>query len=345
MINVAVVGVTGYTGTELVRLLLTHPDVNIVALTSTSHINKVIADISPHLKRFASISTEEFEPENIARKANLAFTALPHGASMNTVRSLVDRGVKVIDLSADFRFSNLAVYKKWYGPHSEAELNEEAVYGLPELNRNKIKNVRLVGNPGCYPTSVLIPLLPFIKNDLIQADSVVVNSASGVSGAGRSPTDTNIFCIVNENYKAYKVSGHRHLPEIEEILSEAANERIKVLFIPHLLPVNRGILSTITARLKKNLSTPDVHRILADYYSGEPFVRIYSPGQHPDIAGVKGSNFCDIGATVDEGTGHIILLSVIDNLVKGASGQAIQNMNIMYDLPEDRGLKHIPLNI
>lgn len=345
VVKAAVVGATGYTGIELVRILLSHPSVEISSITSNSQPGKIYADIFPSFKDLTSIKTELFDPELIAGKSDVVFTALPHGLSMEKVSLLLDKGVKVIDLSADFRFKSAKTYKNWYGEHSSPDLLEESVYGLPELNRAAIRKSRLIANPGCYPTSVILPLLPFIKDELLDFESIVINSASGVSGGGRSLSAESLFCEVNEGFRAYKVGEHRHTPEIEEVLSHSAGENIKVTFIPHLLPLNRGILSTITAGLKRGGSTKDFSDKLSDFYHDEPFVRVCPHGSYPDISGVRGSNYCDIGIKVDERTRRIILVSAIDNLVKGAAGQAVQNMNIIFDLKEDEGLGHIPLSL
>ncbi|MDT8317207.1 MAG: N-acetyl-gamma-glutamyl-phosphate reductase [bacterium] len=345
MIRAAVVGATGYTGLELVRILSTHKDVELTAITSRSNPATLFSEIFPSFKGIVSLKTEEFDATAISTKADLVFVALPHGSAMDVVASLLTEGLKVIDLSADFRFSSLSTYEQWYGGHSCPELLKETVYGLPELNRERIANARLVANPGCYPTSVILPLMPLIKEDRIVNESVVVNSASGASGAGRSAIVSNIYCEVNDSFKAYKVGEHRHTPEIEELLSLAAGEELLISFTPHLIPMNRGICSTITAKLKNNLSTKDLLKILEDFYHKETFVRIYPEGSYPDTANVRGSNYCDIGLKVDERTGRVVIVSVIDNLVKGAAGQAVQNMNIMFGIDEGEGLNHVPFSI
>ncbi|MDH3975822.1 MAG: N-acetyl-gamma-glutamyl-phosphate reductase [Deltaproteobacteria bacterium] len=345
MIKAAVIGATGYTGLELVRILLTHPHVELTVLTSRSQVGTPYSELFPLFKGMTSLKVEEFDAKKIAGNAHVAFTALPHGYSMESVANLVEEGIKVVDLSADFRFSNLSVYKDWYAEHQFPNLAGEAVYGLPELNREKIRTGRLIGNPGCYPTSVILALAPFINENILDKKSIVVNSASGVSGAGRSASLGNIFCEANESYKAYKVGGHRHLPEIEEILGSLCGEDIPITFTPHLLPMNRGILSTITASLTKDASTGELIHFVAEHYRNEPFVRVCSEGKYPDTAMVRGSNYCDIGLKVDERTGRLIIVSAIDNLVKGASGQAIQNMNIICGLNEDEGLKGAPLSL
>lgn len=345
MVRAAVIGATGYTGLELVRILLSHPAVEVTVLTSKRTPQTPFSDIFPALKGLTNISTVRFDPDYVAERSDVAFTALPHCSSMRIAASLIGMDLKVIDLSADFRFRDISVYNEWYGEHSSPQLAGEAVYGLPELNRSEIKRARLVANPGCYPTSAILPLAPLLREGVIDPGTIVINSASGVSGAGRSASIGTMFCEVNEGFRAYKVGEHRHTPEIEEVLKASTGEEIRVTFTPHLAPINRGILSTITATLKKGLSTADVLKTVGEFYEGDIFVRVCREGVYPDSSGVRGSNYCDIGARVDERTGRVILVSAIDNLVKGASGQAVQNMNIIFGLDEDEGLRHIPLNI
>lgn len=345
MIRAAVVGATGYTGLELVRILSTHKDVELTAITSRSTPATLFSEIFPSFKDIVSLETEEFDAATIARKADVAFVALPHGSAMDVVASLLTEGLRVVDLSADFRFSSLATYEQWYGDHSSPELLKDAVYGLPELNREKIAHAKLVANPGCYPTSVVLPLIPLLKEGHVANETIVVNSASGASGAGRSASLPNIYCEVNDSFKAYKIGEHRHTPEIEELLSLAAGEELLISFTPHLIPMNRGICSTITAKLKNNTSTKDLLKVLDDFYHNETFVRICPEGSYPDTANVRGSNYCDIGLKVDERTGRVVVVSAIDNLVKGAAGQAVQNMNIMFGLDEEEGLIYVPLSL
>ncbi|MBE9536399.1 MAG: N-acetyl-gamma-glutamyl-phosphate reductase [Proteobacteria bacterium] len=345
MIKAVIVGGTGYTGLELIRLLLGHPRVKLTAITSTTQAGKTVTDFFPSLNGKTDLSFEPFDCKRIADAAGLAFTALPHGASMDVVSQLVEAGLKVIDLSADFRLKNLADYNEWYGEHKSPELLEKAAYGLPELNGEEIKDASLVANPGCYPTSAILPLYPLLKDGVIDSKTVVINSASGLSGAGRVPASGNIFCEANENFKAYKVGEHRHTPEIESVLSAVAGDGFRVTFTPHLLPVNRGILSTITANLNKDISSGDVLSLLSEFYAQSPFVRICEQGTLPAISNVRGSNYCDIGASVDKRTGRLVVVSVIDNLIKGASGQAVQNMNVLYGFAEDEGLSQLPLNL
>ena len=345
MIKAAVVGATGYTGLELVRILSTHKDVDLTAVTSRSKSATLFSEIFPSFKNIVSLEIEEFDAAAIARVADLAFVALPHGSAMDVVASLLSEGLRVVDLSADFRFSSLSTYEHWYGSHSHPDLLKEAVYGLPELNREMISTARLVANPGCYPTSVILPLVPLLKERYIAKEGIVANSASGASGAGRSASLPNIYCEINDSFKAYKVGEHRHTPEIEELLSSAAGDDLAITFTPHLLPMNRGICSTITAKLQRDLSTKEILKSLEDFYRNDEFVRLCHEGTYPDTADVRGSNYCDIGIKVDERTGMLVVVSVIDNLVKGAAGQAVQNMNIMFGIDEREGLHHVPLSI
>lgn len=345
MVKAAVVGATGYSGLELIRILLTHPKAELVALTSKSQPNKAISEIFPSLKTETDLITEEFNPLNLAEKADVVFTALPHGTSMEVVNSLVECNVKVIDLSADFRFKDSETYSKWYGDHKAPHLLKKFVYGLPEINREDIKNAQLVGNPGCYPTSAILPLLPLLMKKVIDPKTIIVNSVSGVTGAGRSPSLDSLFCEVNEGFKPYKVTAHRHAPEIETVLSDSIGSEIVLSFIPHLAPMNRGIVSTITADLNVKFSTKEILTIFENHYKNDHFIRICPEGSFPDSSNVRGSNYCDIGVKVDERTGRVVLMSALDNLIKGASGQAVQNMNIIFGLNECEGLKQIPLYI
>ncbi|WP_306535992.1 N-acetyl-gamma-glutamyl-phosphate reductase [Geobacter sp.] len=344
MLNVAVVGASGYTGVELLRLLHCHPEVAVTCITSEQSAGRPVADVFPTLRgRYAQV-LENLEPVRVAEKADLIFTALPHKAAMEVVPTFLKLGRRVIDLSADYRFNDAAVYEQWYEPHMNPENLNEAVYGLPEVRREKIGDAQLVGNPGCYPTSVILGLMPLLKKGLIDTTTIIADSKSGVSGAGRGAKVENLYCEVNDGFKAYGIGGvHRHIPEIEQELSFLAGERITITFTPHLVPMDRGILSTIYARLSGSATTADLAKIYADFYDGEPFVRVLSAGNVPSTSHVRGSNFCDIGLAVDSRTGRVVVVSAIDNLVKGAAGQAVQNMNIMYDFPEALGLEGLPL--
>lgn len=344
MVEVGIYGASGYTGQELLRLLAGHPEVRVVAATSRRFAGKAVADVYPVLAGLTDLVYEDAAPEEIASRAELVFLALPHGVSMKFVPRFLAAGCKVVDLSADFRLRDEGVYGAWYGHHEAAVLLEEAVYGLPELYRERIRTARLVANPGCYPTSIILGLAPLLRAGWIDPATVIVDAKSGVSGAGREPVIGSLFCEVDGSFKAYKAGGvHRHIPEIEQELSTLAGTKTTITFTPHLLPVKRGILSTIYAGLSRRASTQDLLSLYAEFYAGEPFVRVLKAGQAPTLSAVAGSNYCDIGALVEERTGRVIILSAIDNLVKGASGQAIQNMNLMSGLAEGAGLPRVAL--
>ncbi|MDD2734459.1 MAG: N-acetyl-gamma-glutamyl-phosphate reductase [Desulfuromonadaceae bacterium] len=344
MLKIAIVGASGYTGLELIRILYCHPEVAVTCLTSEQSAGKRISDVFPTLRGRCDIVLENLEPVRIAEKADIIFTALPHKAAMEVVPTFLKLGKKVIDLSADYRLSDPVVYGEWYEPHLNPANLKKAVYGLPELRRNKIKSAKLVANPGCYPTSIILGLAPLLKKGLIDPSSIIADSASGVTGAGRSAKVDSLYCEVNEGYKAYGVGGvHRHTPEIEQELSLLAGEELTITFTPHLVPMDRGILSTIYATPKKPISTETIVQLYQDFYRGEPFVRVLPQGNLPSTAFVRGSNFCDIAPLVDARTGRIIIVSAIDNLVKGASGQAVQNMNLVCGFPETMGLEGLAL--
>jgi len=334
--KVSVIGATGYTGAELVRLLLGHPGVEIDRLTSESFAGRRICEVYPALR--CDIVCEALNVEKIT--SSFVFVALPHGVSAQIVKKLYNKNIKVVDLSADFRLSSAQLYQAWYGMnHPEKELLSKAVYGLPEIYREKIKRARLVANPGCYPTSVVLALAPLVKNQLVKEEGIVVDSKSGVSGAGRNPTLKTHFPEVNENINAYGVTGHRHIPEMEQELSKLAKTKITLTFIPHLIPVNRGILSTCYVDLKNKLTSEELVKIYLEFYKNEPFIEVLPSGTFPHTREVLWSNRCRIGLNVDERSNKVIVLSVIDNLVKGASGQAIQNMNLMCGFDEKMGLE------
>jgi N-acetyl-gamma-glutamyl-phosphate reductase len=344
MLNVAIVGASGYTGLELIRILHRHPEVAVTCLTSEQSAGRLISDLFPTLRGRCDTVLENLEPVRVAEKADIIFTALPHKAAMEVVPTFIKLGKRVIDLSADYRLSDPAVYGEWYEPHLNPAGLKKAVYGLPEIKRNKIKGARLVANPGCYPTSIILALAPLLKKGLIDLSSIIADSASGVTGAGRSAKVDSLYCEVNEGFKAYGVGGvHRHTPEIEQELSLLAGEPLKITFTPHLVPMDRGILSTVYAIPKKSISNETIAGLYREYYAGEPFVRVLSNGSLPSTAFVRGSNFCDIAPVVDTRTGRIIVISAIDNLVKGASGQAVQNMNLVCGFPETMGLEGLAL--
>ncbi|MBI3755984.1 MAG: N-acetyl-gamma-glutamyl-phosphate reductase [Deltaproteobacteria bacterium] len=348
MIKTAILGGSGYTGFELLRILANHPQAEVVAITSRQHKGTHVETVFPGLKNVSKLKFQNPANFNSFSKADIVFSCLPHHASMEIVPDILKNGKRVIDLSADFRLKDAKVYEAWYGKHIAKGLLKKAVYGLPEIYRDKIKHAELVANPGCYPTGAILGLAPAIEAGIIDTNSIIIDSKSGVSGAGRAASPDTSFAEVNEGFKAYKVGEHRHTPEIEQGLSLIAGKNIKVTFTPHLLPVNRGILSTIYAKVKSQNSkvkTQNIIDLYKKHYGGEFFIRIMSEGTFPNISQVKGSNFCDIGLKLDERTGRLIIVTAIDNLVKGASGQAVQNMNIMFGLPETTGLIMPPLSV
>ncbi|HEX7504201.1 MAG TPA: N-acetyl-gamma-glutamyl-phosphate reductase [Syntrophales bacterium] len=343
MIRVGIYGGSGYTGLELMRILLRHPDAKVVGLTSRKFKGKPLSDTYPLFEGLTDITFIDASPEELAGMADVIFMATPHGEAMAVAPAFIDAGKKVIDLSADFRLRNLDVFEKWYHKHSAPGLAKKAVYGIPELYRDEIRKAQLVANPGCYPTSAILGLAPALREKIIDPATIIIDSKSGVSGAGRDPVIGSLFCEVDEGFKAYKVNEHRHGPEIEQELSALAGLEVKVLFTPHLLPLNRGILSTMYASLNKTLSTDDLIDIYKKCYNNEPFVQVLRKGMYPNVSSVKGTNNCHIGLSVDVRTNRVIILSAIDNLVKGASGQAVQNMNLMCGLREDAALDMIAL--
>jgi N-acetyl-gamma-glutamyl-phosphate reductase len=344
MLKIAIVGASGYTGLELIRILHCHPEVAVTCLTSEQSAGKRISEVFPTLRGRCDLVLENLEPVRVAEKANIIFTALPHKAAMEVVPTFLKLGKKVIDLSADYRLSDPEVYGEWYEPHLNPANLKKAVYGLPELRRAKIKGAKLIANPGCYPTSIILALAPLLKKGLIDLSSIIADSASGVTGAGRSAKVDSLYCEVNEGFKAYGVGGvHRHTPEIEQELSLLAGEPLKITFTPHLVPMDRGILSTVYATPMKALTNDMLATLYREFYAGEPFVRVLAGGSLPSTVFVRGSNFCDIAPLIDYRTGRIIVVSAIDNLVKGASGQAVQNMNLVCGFPETMGLEGLAL--
>ncbi len=341
MLKAGVIGATGYAGNELVRILLKHSEVEIKTITSQSYIGKNLEDIYCNYIG-THIQCEQEDIKKMANECDVIFLALPHGiASEKVTKEILDK-TKIIDLGADFRFKNLDVYEKWYVEHKAKQLNKQAVYGLCEINRDKIKGSNLIGNPGCYTTCSILSLYPLVKENIIDLNTIVIDAKSGVTGAGRSANVSNLYCEVNESIKAYKVASHRHTPEIEEQLSLAANKEITLTFVPHLVPMNRGILATCYANLLDNITYNDLYDIYNKYYGNEYFIRITKKGTFPETKWVKGSNFYDVGFTIDERTKKVIVIGALDNLVKGAAGQAVQNMNIMFGLDEKMGLDNIP---
>lgn len=339
--KVAIVGATGYTGLELLRILLHHPRVRITCCTSERYAGAAVSEVFPALQGCCDIRLEKLNPGSVSAQADFVFTALPHRESMAVVPLFHDRNIPTVDLSADFRFANRAVYERWYQTHSAPELLDRAVYGLPELNRAVITRSRLVANPGCYPTSIILPLAPFLSRDLISRTGIVADSKSGVSGAGRGLKTGSLYCEAGESFKAYSVMAHRHQPEIEEQLSAISSRPITLTFAPHLVPMNRGMLSTIYVTLKRSARPADIHEILLQQYGLEPFVRILPEGVLPQTGWVRGTNYCDIGFALCGR--RLVLVSAIDNLGKGASGQAVQNMNLMTGNEETAGLTSVGL--
>lgn len=343
MIRIGVAGATGYTGLELVRLLIRHPGVKITALTSERSVGQPLENVFPSVMKEIDLVCQAMEVEPLSEACDFLFTALPHKAAMEVVPSFMKRGLKVVDLSADFRLVDPKVYEEWYEAHTAPALLKDAVYGIPELHREEIKRASLVANPGCYPTSVILALAPALRHKLIDHRTIIADSKSGVSGAGRAAVLSSLFAEVSENFKAYKVAEHRHTPEMEQELSRAAGEKVVITFTPHLVPMNRGILSTTYATLQKPSAESEILDLYRNFYKDEKFIRIRPSNLPPSTAEVRGSNYCDIGLKVDKRTGRLILISAIDNLVKGASGQAIQNMNLMLGLEESMGLDVVPL--
>ena len=343
MKKVAVIGASGYTGVELLRLLAGHPQAEVVAVTSRQYEGVPISQVFPSLGGFYDLVCEPVNVSSIAARADVVFTALPHKSAMEVIPDFLNAGCKVVDLSADYRLRDAQVYEDWYQAHTSPELIAEAAYGLPELYRSQIVKARLVANPGCYPTSVALGLAPLLEGQLIACDSIIIDSKSGTTGAGRALKESSLFCEVNEGFKAYGIASHRHTPEIEQTLSQLAGQAVRVSFTPHLLPVDRGILSTIYASLAKDCSTPELLDIFQKRYAHEPFVRVLTHGQLPNIANVRGTNLCDIGLVSDQRTGRVIVVSVIDNLCKGAAGQAIQNFNLICGINERAGLSAAPI--
>jgi N-acetyl-gamma-glutamyl-phosphate reductase len=341
MLKVGIVGGTGYTGVELLRILSQHPEVNIHAITSRKETGMAVAKLFPNLR--GRISLAFCDPADAGLdKCDIVFFATPNGIAMQQARSLLDAGVRVIDLAADFRIKDVAVWEKWYGTqHACPDLVAEAVYGLPEVNRDKIKGARLIANPGCYPTAVQLGFLPLVEAGIADLDHLVADAKSGVSGAGRNAEVHTLFAEASDNFKAYGVPGHRHLPEIRQGLSHAAGKPIGLTFVPHLTPMIRGIHATLYARLtKKNV---DLQALYEKRYVDEPFVDVLPTGAHPETRSVRGSNLCRIAIHRPQGGDMAVILSVTDNLVKGAAGQAVQNMNLMFGLPESLAINHAPL--
>jgi len=337
--RIAILGASGYTGAELLRFLLLHPHISIKSLTADSQAGKSMREVYPHLD-FAGLPDLIPLSQLNYDEIDVAFCCLPHGTTQQVIAA-IPKHVKVIDLSADFRLADTKTYKEWYGhEHSAPELQKEAVYGLTELHRDKIRTARLVANPGCYPTSAQLPLMPLLKNKLIETDNIIIDAKSGMTGAGRGAKQAMLFTEVNEGVDAYSIGAHRHAPEIEQGLTLAHGKPVIVNFTPHHMPMNRGILSTIYVKIAAGKTVADLSDCLSKTYAGEPFVKIAAKGVSPSTQMVRGTNFCLIGLWNDRLPGRAIIVSVIDNLVKGASGQAIQNMNLMCGFLETTALQH-----
>ena len=341
MVNVSIMGATGYAGVELVRLLLQHPEVKLSHLSSVSFEGKALSEIYPALKNICdeALSGEEGLYEN----TDVLFTSLPAGLSEPVAKKCLEKGILMIDLGADFRLYDPQDYEQWYGKaYAEPQLHEAAAYCIPELHAARLPGCKIIGNPGCYPTSVALALAPALRQGLIETKGIVIDSKSGVTGAGRGLTQTSHFPDCNEAFSPYKVACHRHTPEIEQTLGEIAGEKLRVTFVPHLLPLNRGIVSTIYTELAAEKTLPELIAIWKGFYAGKPFVRVLEAGETANLRNVKYSNYCDISLHLDPRAGRLILVGAIDNMVKGAAGQAIQNMNLALGLPETAGLTMIP---
>ena len=344
MIKVGIIGATGYAGGELVRILMGHKEAEIVWYGSRSYINQKYADVYRNMFQIVDAKCMDDNIEALADQVDVIFTATPQGFLASVINENILGKTKIIDLSADFRIKDVKVYEKWYGiEHKSPQFIEEAVYGLCEVNRDKVKGARLIANPGCYTTCSILTAYPLAKEGIIDMRTLIVDAKSGTSGAGRGAKVPNLFCEVNENMKAYGVASHRHTPEIEEQLGYASGENVTISFTPHLVPMNRGILATEYATLKKDVTGEEVKAIYDKYYADEKFVRVLGEGVCPETKWVEGSNYVDIGFKLDPRTNRIVMMGAIDNLVKGAAGQAVQNMNLLFGLPESEGLELVPM--
>ena len=344
MIKVGIIGATGYAGGELVRILMGHKGAEIVWYGSRSYIDQKYADVYRNMFQIVDAKCMDDNIEALADQVDVIFTATPQGFLASVINENILGKTKIVDLSADFRIKDVKVYEKWYGiEHKSPQFIEEAVYGLCEVNRDKVKGARLIANPGCYTTCSILTAYPLAKEGIIDMRTLIVDAKSGTSGAGRGAKVPNLFCEVNENMKAYGVASHRHTPEIEEQLGYASGENVTISFTPHLVPMNRGILATEYATLKKDVTGEEVKAIYDKYYADEKFVRVLGEGVCPETKWVEGSNYVDIGFKLDPRTNRIVMMGAIDNLVKGAAGQAVQNMNLLFGLPESEGLELVPM--
>ena len=344
MIKAGIIGATGYAGGELARLLLQREDVETLWYGSRSYVGQKYASVYPNLFQIVEDSCQDDSLKELAERADVVFTATPQGFCASIIEEEILSKVKVIDLSADFRIKDQAVYEKWYKlEHKSPQFLGEAVYGLPEVNREKIREARLIANPGCFPTCSFLAVYPLVKEGLVDPNTLIIDAKSGTSGAGRGAKMDNLYCEVNESIKAYGVGTHRHTPEIEEQLSYAAGKPVTISFTPHLVPMNRGILVTAYASLNGKVTEEEARAAYEKYYRDEYFVRLLEPGAVPQTRWVEGSNFADVNFKIDPRTGRVVMMGAIDNMVKGAAGQAVQNMNLMFGLPEETGLKQIPM--
>lgn len=349
MVKVGIIGATGYAGNELVRLLMGHKDVEIMWYGSRSYIDKKYAEVYQNMFEIVEDTCLDDNMEELASRVDVIFTATPQGFLAGVLTEEILSKVKIIDLSADFRIKDVRTYEKWYKiEHRSPQFIEEAVYGLCEINRDKVKGARLIANPGCYTTCSILTAYPLVKEGLIDPDTLIIDAKSGTSGAGRGAKLPNLFCEVNENMKAYGVTNHRHTPEIEEQLGYAAGKEIMVNFTPHLVPMNRGILATEYATLNKKAdgtlpTYEEVKAVYDKYYKNEKFVRVLEKDICPETKWVEGSNYVDVNFKIDERTGRIVMMGALDNLVKGAAGQAVQNMNLLFDFDEAEGLNLVPM--
>lgn len=342
MIKAGIIGATGYAGSELVRLLTQHPQVQVHTLSSHSYAGKDFAEVYENYRHKDYICEEE-DIEKMAEECDVIFLALPHGIASKKISEEILSKTRVIDLGADFRLQDIETYEKWYTTHYSKEILPEAVYGLCEINREKIRGKRIVANPGCYTTCSILSMYPLVKEGMIDLDSIIIDAKSGATGAGRGLSLGNHYCELNESVKAYKIASHRHTPEIEEQLSYAAGKEIVLNFTPHLIPMDRGILATCYAKLNGNYTYEDIRKAYEKHYANEYFIRLTKEGVFPETKWVKGSNFVDIGFGVDERTNRVIVIGALDNLFKGAAGQAVQNMNILFNFKENEGLDYIPV--
>ena len=344
MIKVGIIGATGYAGGELARILMGHKDAKIVWYGSRNYIDKKYADVYQNMFQIVDAKCLDDNMEELAKKADVIFTATPQGFCASVISEAILADTKIVDLSADFRIKDVDTYEKWYGiQHKSPQFIEDAVYGLCEINREDAKGARLVANPGCYTTCSILTAYPLAKEGLIDMNTLIIDAKSGTSGAGRGAKVGNLYCEVNENIKAYGVASHRHTPEIEEQLGYAAKEDVRISFTPHLVPMNRGILATEYATLTKQTTYEEVKAVYDKYYKEEKFIRVLDEGICPETKWVEGSNYVDINFKIDPRTNRIIMMGAIDNLVKGAAGQAVQNMNLMFGLPESEGLELVPM--